>query len=97
MGTAMTNAVNTSAPVTRISERTLDRPSRSVSVTRVSLAEGSSRGLTMPVRDSISHTANIATAIATRAAFIPSVPIMSASEPVLKCSEHFSLFRHGRA
>ncbi len=37
----------------------------------VSEAEGSRRGLTRPVRDRISHIANSATTMATRAAFTP--------------------------
>src|SRR6202050_5556756 len=71
-GTAMTKAVSTSAPVTRISDRTPGRPRRSTSVARVSLAEGNSRGLTMPVRDSNSHSANSAATMAKRDALTAS-------------------------
>src|SRR3954453_9744760 len=70
-GTASANAVTTSVAVTARSLRTLARCSRSPSVASVSDAEGSRRGLTRPVRDSISHIANSATTIATRAAFTP--------------------------
>src|SRR3984957_15511666 len=78
-GTAMMNAVNTSAPVTTRSARTPARARRSPSVAMVSLAEGSSRGLTSPVRDSNSHSANSTATIAKRASLTVSVPVMDIS------------------
>src|ERR1700691_733325 len=75
----MTNAVRTSEPVTRISVRTFERPNILNNIAMVSLADGSSRGLTAPVRDSSSHAAKIAATMANRAALMPSVPVMSAS------------------
>jgi len=50
-------------------------------MTSVSEADGSRRGLTMPVRDSVSHIANTATTMATRVALTANVPaIVAASE-----------------
>src|ERR1700712_3988018 len=74
MGMASANAVSTSVAVTARSLRTLARCSRSPSVDSVSEADGSSRGLTMPVRDRISHSAKIAATIAKRAILIPILP-----------------------
>src|SRR5258706_14507210 len=80
-GTASTKAVRTSLAVTARSLRTLARCSSSQTVASVSEAEGSSRGLTIPVRDRISHAAKIATTMATRAAFTPNVTVIpSASD-----------------
>src|SRR4051812_27388800 len=70
-GTASAKAVSTSFAVTARSLRTLARRSRLASVDSVSEADGSSRGLTMPVRDRISHSAKIARTIAKRAILIP--------------------------
>src|SRR3982751_1310892 len=79
-GTASTNAVSTSLAVTTRSLRTPARCNNSPSVASVSEADGNSRGLTMPVRDRISQTANNATTMAKRAAFSPMVlAIMPAS------------------
>src|ERR1700744_6161174 len=78
-GTAMTNAVRTSAPGTRMSLRTFDRPRMLNNIAMVSLADGSSRGLTAPVRDSSSHAAKIAATMANRASLMGSVAVMSAS------------------
>ena len=57
--------------VTARSPRTLARCESSASVASVSDADGSSRGLTMAVRDSISQIAKIATTIPSRAILIP--------------------------
>src|SRR5437868_4148234 len=70
-GTASANAASTSLAVTSRSLRTLARCSNSPSMASVSEADGSSRGLTVPVRDSTSHAANIAMTIARRAILIP--------------------------
>src|ERR1700710_2146941 len=80
-GTASANAVSTSLAVTARSLRTLARCNRSPSVDNVSEADGSSRGLTMPVRDSISHSAKIARTIAKRAILIPKPAIVEISGP----------------
>src|SRR6267142_1687818 len=75
-------AVSTSLAVTAGSLRIAARCSNSQSMSSVSEAEGSSRGLTMPVRDSVSHIANTATTMATRVALTANVPaIVAASEP----------------
>src|SRR4051812_38148369 len=78
-GTASAKAVSTSFAVTARSLRTLARRSRSASVDSVSEADGSSRGLTMPVRDRISHSAKIARTIAKRANLIPRPAIVLVS------------------
>src|SRR5512138_874849 len=69
-GTASANAATTSVAVTARSFCMPARCSRSPSVTSVSDAEGSKRGLTMPVRDSISQMANNATTMPNRAALM---------------------------
>src|SRR5581483_4808673 len=78
-GTAMVKATATSVAVTIRSLRTLARCRRSPRVTSVSDADGSSRGLTRPVRDKNSHSAKSATMIANREA-------MSAKRPAMDCS-----------
>src|SRR5882724_2071026 len=78
-GTARMKAVSTSLAVTIRSLRIAARCSNSQSMTSVSDADGSRRGLTMPVRDTSSHIANTATTMATRVALIANVP--ATSEP----------------
>src|SRR3954469_22996138 len=74
MGTASAKAVSTSLAVTARSLRTLARCNRSPSVDSVSEADGSSRGLTIPLRDRNSHSAKIAITMAIRASLSPSEP-----------------------
>src|SRR6202035_4579535 len=76
-GTAIAKATTTSVAVTQRSLRTLARCNRSPSVASVSDADGSSRGLTKPVRDSTSHSAKSATMIANREAMSAKRPDMS--------------------
>src|SRR3954467_11186460 len=78
-GTASAKAASTSRAVTARSLRTLARCNRSASVDSVSEADGSSRGLTTPVRDSVSHNAKIASTIANLASLIPKPDIASVS------------------
>ena len=67
-GTEMANETMTSSSVTAISEWIRGRCSRSHSVAKTSLAGGSRRGLTAPVRASTSQSRNSAATIASRAA-----------------------------
>src|ERR1700748_2326184 len=76
-GTAIAKATTTSVPVTIRSLRTLARCSRSPRVASVSVADGNSLGLTRPVRDKNSHSANSATMIANREAMSAKRPAMS--------------------
>src|ERR1700760_1266638 len=78
-GTAIAKATTTSLAVTIRSLRTLARCRRSPRVASVSDADGSSRGLTRPLRDSTSHSANSAAMIANR-------DRMSAKRVAMRCS-----------